>query len=120
MSSVFATSVTPDHPWRDSSSITVMARSTDWTKLFLRFVVSMQMYSTLVVVFRPNLLRRLMHNWSDQEVREVTQRSTERSVEPLPERVGRHLGGQADEQATQRLRSVALQGEEVRGPSAAR
>jgi hypothetical protein len=42
-----------------------------------------------------------MHNWSDQEVCEVTQRSTERRVEPLPACVGRHLGGQAGGEALQ-------------------
>src|SRR5215211_4651014 len=58
-------------------------------------------------------LRRLMHNRSDQEIRKVTQRPVEQGVEPLPERVGCQLGGQAGEQTAQRLRAVALQGEEV-------
>jgi hypothetical protein len=58
-------------------------------------------------------LRRLMHNRSDQEIREVAQGPAEQGVEPLPERVGCQLGGQAGEQTAQRLRAVALQGEEV-------
>src|SRR5215210_3590876 len=46
MSSSLATSVTPAHPRRDRNSMTVIARSTDWTKAFLRLTVSMTGYST--------------------------------------------------------------------------
>src|SRR5918998_337341 len=58
-------------------------------------------------------LRRLMHNRSGQEVREVAQRSAKAFVEALPARVSSHIRGQQGEQATQGLGPVALQGEAV-------
>jgi hypothetical protein len=43
----------------------------------------------------------------------VTQGATKPRVESLPAHVSHHLGGQAGEQATQRLRPVALHGQEA-------
>jgi hypothetical protein len=43
----------------------------------------------------------------------VAQRSPKLVVEPLPAGVGRHLGRQAGQKTTERLRPVALQGEDV-------
>jgi hypothetical protein len=54
-----------------------------------------------------------MQNRSDQKVGQVAQRSPKLVVEPLPAGVGRHLGRQAGQKTTQRLRPVALQGEDV-------
>jgi hypothetical protein len=59
------------------------------------------------------LLRRVMHNRSDQKVGQVAQRSPELVVEPLPASVSRHLGRQAGQKTTERLGPVALQGEDV-------
>src|SRR5215204_568661 len=59
------------------------------------------------------VLRRVMHNCSDQKVGQVAQRSSELVVEPLPAGVGCHLGRQAGQKTTQRLCPVPLQGEEV-------
>src|SRR5918993_5629136 len=59
------------------------------------------------------VLRRVMHNRSDQKVDQVAQRSPELVVEPLSASVGRHLGRQAGQKTTQRLGPVALQGEDV-------
>jgi hypothetical protein len=59
------------------------------------------------------VLRRVMHNRSDQQVGQVAQRSPELVVEPLPASVGRHLGRQAGQKTAERLGPVALQGEEV-------
>src|SRR5215208_7225747 len=59
------------------------------------------------------ILRRVMHNRSDQKVGQVAQRSSELVVEPLPASVGRYLGHQAGQKTTQRPGPVALQGEEV-------
>ena len=50
-----------------------------------------------------------MHNRSDQKVGQVAQRSPKLVVEPLPAGVGR----QAGQKTTERLRPVALQGEEI-------
>src|SRR5215203_2891087 len=69
------------------------------------------------------VLRRLMRNYLNQQVRQVAQRSAEGVVYPLGARVGRDLGGQTRKQTSQRLGPVALQREEVlelalaRGPS---
>src|SRR5215203_6338579 len=66
-----------------------------------------------ILVGKMLILRRVMHNCSDQEVGQVAQRSPELVVEPLPAGVGCHLGRQAGQKTTQRLGLVALQGEEV-------
>jgi hypothetical protein len=58
-------------------------------------------------------LRRLMRNYLNQQVRQVTQRSAEGVVHPLGARVRRDLGGQTRKQPSQRLGTVALQAEEV-------
>ena len=54
-----------------------------------------------------------MCNELDEQVRQMSQRSAERVVDPLSTGVSRDLGGQASQQPTQRLRPVALQAEEV-------
>src|SRR5215218_7633812 len=59
------------------------------------------------------VLRRLMRNYLNQQVRQVAQRSAEGVVYPLGARVGRDLGGQTRKQTSQRLGPVALQREEV-------
>src|SRR5215203_687034 len=59
------------------------------------------------------LLRRVMCNELDQQVRQVAQRSVEGVVDPLSAGVCRDLGGQARQQPYQRLGPVALQSEEV-------
>src|SRR5215203_4879274 len=59
------------------------------------------------------LLRRVMCNELDQQVRQVAQRSAEGVVDPLSAGVCRHLGGQARQQPSQRLGPMALQSEEV-------
>src|SRR5215213_6422525 len=56
----------------------------------------------------PRLLRRVMHNRSDQKVGQVAQRSSELVVEPLPANVGHHLGRQAGQKTLKRLGPVAL------------
>ncbi len=57
MSSSLATSVTPDHPRSDKTSITDMVLSTDWTEVLLRFTVSMTDHSTLPAECGPDLRR---------------------------------------------------------------
>jgi hypothetical protein len=59
------------------------------------------------------LLRRLMCNELDEQVRQMSERSAEGVVDPLSTGVGRDLGREARQQPTQRLRSVALQAEDV-------
>src|SRR5215207_8078735 len=59
------------------------------------------------------VLRRVMHNRSDQKVGQVAQRSSELIVEPLPAGVGRDLGRQAGQKTLKRLGPVTLQGEDV-------
>jgi hypothetical protein len=54
-----------------------------------------------------------MCNELDEQVRQMSQRSAERVVDPLSTGVSRDLGGQASQQPTQCLRPVALQAEEV-------
>ena len=54
-----------------------------------------------------------MCNELDQQVRQVTQRSAERSADRLCAGVGRDLGGQSRQQPSQRLGAVALQSEDV-------
>jgi hypothetical protein len=61
----------------------------------------------------PAGLRRVMCNELDQQVRQVTQRSAERSVDRLCAGVGRDLGGQSPQQPSQRLGAVAPQSEDV-------
>ena len=48
-----------------------------------------------------------------EQVRKVTQRAAEGSVDPLAAGVGRDLGREARQQTLKSLRPVALQGEEV-------
>src|SRR5215211_1645509 len=62
---------------------------------------------------RYGVLRRVMCNELDQQVRQVAQRSAEGVVDPLSAGVCRHLGGQARQQPSQRLGPMALQSEEV-------
>jgi hypothetical protein len=52
------------------------------------------------VVAERTLLRRVMHNRSDQKVGQMAQRSSELVVEPLPAGVGRDLGCQAGQKPT--------------------
>src|SRR5829696_5876759 len=59
------------------------------------------------------VLRRLMCNELDQEIRQVGQRATKRVVDPLSAGVSRDLGRQASQQPLKSLRSVAFQREEV-------
>jgi hypothetical protein len=59
------------------------------------------------------VLRRVMCNELDQQVRQVAQRSAEEVVHPLSARVRRDLGGQTRKQPSQRLGPMALQSEEV-------
>ncbi len=54
-----------------------------------------------------------MCNELNQQVRQVTQRSAERAVDPLPAGVRRDLGRQARQQPAEGLRPVTLQSEEV-------
>ena len=54
-----------------------------------------------------------MHNRSDQEIGQVTQRPSGLVDEPLPAGVGRLLGRQAGQKTLKRLGPVALQGEYV-------
>jgi hypothetical protein len=59
------------------------------------------------------LLRRLMHNFSDQQVGQTAQRATELGVEALSAGVGANLRCQASQEPFEGLRPVALQEEEV-------
>jgi hypothetical protein len=59
------------------------------------------------------LLRRLMHNFSDQQVGQTAQRATELGVEALSAGVGANLRRQASQEPFEGLRPVALQEEEV-------
>ena len=54
-----------------------------------------------------------MHNSSDQQIGQLTQRTTELDIEPLPAGVGRDFGCQTGQKTAQRLGPVALQGEDV-------
>src|ERR671925_383227 len=54
-----------------------------------------------------------MHNFSDQKVRQMTQRTTKLGVEILPAGVRCDLGRQTRQKPLESLRSVALQEEEV-------
>src|SRR5918994_3793247 len=58
-------------------------------------------------------LRRLMHNVSDQQVSQMSQRTTKFAVEVLPAGVGRDLGRKTPQEPSEGLRPVALQEEEV-------
>jgi hypothetical protein len=68
---------------------------------------------TLETSENTELLRRLMCNELQQEVGQLTYRSTQGIVEPLGAGVGRDLGRQASQQPLKGLRPVALQREEV-------
>src|SRR5215207_6328287 len=59
------------------------------------------------------VLRRLMCNELNEQVRQMAQRSAEGVVYPLGARVRCDLGGQTRKQTSQRLGPVALQGEEI-------
>ena len=60
-----------------------------------------------------SLLRRLMRNELDQQVRKVAQRSAKGVVDALAAGVRGDLRCQTSQQPTQRLRTVTLQSEEV-------
>src|SRR5215208_6058813 len=70
----------------------------------MRYVDELRLYG---------VLRRLMCNELDQQVRQVAQRSAQGIVDPLPTGVRRDLGRQAGQQPAQGLGPVALQSEEV-------
>src|SRR5215213_2944910 len=67
----------------------------------------------LNVTYRHELLRRVMCNELDQQVRQVTKRSAQRSVDSLGAGISCDLGRQARQQPAQRLRPMALHAEEV-------
>ena len=58
-------------------------------------------------------LRRLMHNFSDQQIGQAAQRTTELRVQALPAGVRGDLRRQASQKPFEGLRPVALQEEEV-------
>ena len=66
-------------------------------------------YGKLVEALRE--LRRLMHNFSDQEIGQIAQRSTEFAIEILSASVGDDLGRQTSQKPAQGLRTVTLQKE---------
>ena len=54
-----------------------------------------------------------MHNFLDQEIGQMTQRTTEFAVEVLPARVRCDLGRKTRQEAIEGLRAVALQEEDI-------
>src|SRR5215217_6794274 len=56
---------------------------------------------------RTRVLRRLMHNSSNQQIGQVAQRTTELDIEPLPAGVGCDFGSQTSQQPLQGLGPVA-------------
>src|SRR5215208_3272975 len=67
----------------------------------------------MVKALARRVLRRLMCNELDQQVRQMTQRSAEGVVDVLCAGVGHDLGGQTRQQPSQRLRTMTLQAKEV-------
>ena len=65
------------------------------------------------LTYSPRSLRRLMHNFSDQEIGQMAQRTTKFTVEVLPACVRCDLGRKARQEAPEGLRPVALQEEEI-------